>query len=43
MMMTDNTQQSNRIQWRHEEDGDVGGDGGRNGKWVKEEKERTAI
>jgi len=33
----------NRIRWRHEEDGDVGGDGDRNGKWVKEEKERTTI
>ncbi len=42
-MTTDNTQQSNRIRWRQEEDGNVGGDGDRNGKWVKEEKERTTI
>jgi hypothetical protein len=41
--MTENTQQSNRIRWRYEEDGDGGGDGDPNGKWVKEEEERTTI
>ena len=41
--MTENTQQSNRIRWRYEEDGDGGGDGDPNGKWVKEEDERTKI
>ena len=41
--MTENTQQSNRIRWRYEEDGDGGGNGDPNGKWAKEEEERTTI
>jgi len=35
MMINDDDQQHttiNRIRWRHEEDGDVGGNGDRNGK-----------